>query len=475
MISRFICDRLMNLGFLTNRCEFAEPKRYSGNGELAFAVIGCVVWFSAILIRLSFSSKSWTLTEKLVEATSFVIFAAIPIFFLATHEGAEFARRVLLRSNGLWFQTATCLLLGAYISIVKLLGLDPSRFSWLKQFDRLIFQDYFWLNVVLFLLGAFVVLRLPFVMLALRDRTSHSLKQPTLRSIIKQNRQLLTLLILNFIYISLVNTSLVSTAFKAESSGYFIGFAYFLITALLLSPIVNPSATRMTVFDLLLTGACLLSLFCFSKPFFSFGPFIGLTLFVLVVIYGTRLGREHFGYSFQIRKTDFFYTIKAVLTAALILVPLALLLRFTQPQASTFNLPTIAHSLLFFLSYAVLFGFRVGLFEEILFRSGLMVFIRDQIQVRSPLQRDRKQLVLLSAVICSIIFGLCHIGNDPGAGIALTPFQFKAIYAALATLASMFYALAFGETNRLWASITIHGIVDTIAVLLLGASLVVPF
>jgi membrane protease YdiL (CAAX protease family) len=465
----------MNLGFLTNRCEFAEPKRYSGNGELAFAVIGCVVWFSAILIRLSFSSKSWTLTEKLVEATSFVIFAAIPIFFLATHEGAEFARRVLLRSNGLWFQTATCLLLGAYISIVKLLGLDPSRFSWLKQFDRLIFQDYFWLNVVLFLLGAFVVLRLPFVMLALRDRTSHSLKQPTLRSIIKQNRQLLTLLILNFIYISLVNTSLVSTAFKAESSGYFIGFAYFLITALLLSPIVNPSATRMTVFDLLLTGACLLSLFCFSKPFFSFGPFIGLTLFVLVVIYGTRLGREHFGYSFQIRKTDFFYTIKAVLTAALILVPLALLLRFTQPQASTFNLPTIAHSLLFFLSYAVLFGFRVGLFEEILFRSGLMVFIRDQIQVRSPLQRDRKQLVLLSAVICSIIFGLCHIGNDPGAGIALTPFQFKAIYAALATLASMFYALAFGETNRLWASITIHGIVDTIAVLLLGASLVVPF
>ena len=465
----------MNLGFLTNRCEFAEPKRYSGNDELAFAVIGCVVWFSAIVIRLSFSSKPWTLTEKLVEATSFVIFAAIPIFFLATHEGAEFARRVLLRSNGLWFQTATCLLLGTYISIVKLLGLDPSRFSWLKQFDRLIFQDYFWLNVVLFLLGAFVVLRLPFVMLALRDRTSHSLKQPTLRSIIKQNRQLLILLILNFIYISLVNTSLVSTAFKAESSGYFIGLTYFLITALLLSPIVNPSPTRMTVFDLLLTGACLLSLFCFSKPFFSFGPFIGLTLFVLVVIYGTRLGREHFGYSFQIRKTDFFYTIKAVLTAALILVPLALLLRFTQPQASTFNLPTIAHSLLFFLSYAVLFGFRVGLFEEILFRSGLMVFIRDQIQVRSPLQRDRKQLVLLSAVICSIIFGLCHIGNDPGAGIALTPFQFKAIYAALATLASMFYALAFGETNRLWASITIHGIVDTIAVLLLGASLVVPF
>lgn len=81
MISRLICDRWMNLGFLTNRCEFAEPKRYSGNGELAFAVIGCIVWFSAIVLRLSLSSRHWTLTEKLIEATSFVIFAAVPIFF----------------------------------------------------------------------------------------------------------------------------------------------------------------------------------------------------------------------------------------------------------------------------------------------------------------------------------------------------------------------------------------------------------
>ncbi|MBD2035806.1 CPBP family intramembrane metalloprotease [Leptolyngbya sp. FACHB-321] len=475
MISKLICDQLMNLGFLTNRCEFAVPKRYSGNGELAFAVIGCVLWFSAIVIRLGFSSKPWTLTEKLVEATSFVVFAALPILFLATYEGAELARRVLLRNSGLWFQTATCLLLGVYISVVKLLGLNPARFGWLNQFDRLIIQDSFWLNVILFLLGAFVVLRLPFVMLGLRDRKPHGFKPPTLLSTIKQNSQLTFLLVANFIYFSLVHTSLISTAFKAEYSGYFIGLAYILIAILLVSPLVTPSATRMTVFDLLLTGACLLSLFCFSRPFFSFGPFIGLTLFVLVVIFGTRLGREHFGYSFQIRKADVFYTVKAILAAALILVPLALLLRFTQPQASTFNLPTIAHSVLFFLSYAILFGFRVGLFEEILFRSGLMVFIRDQIQARSPLQRDRKRLVLLSAVIGSIIFGLCHIGNEPGAGIALSPFQYKAIYAALATLASMFYALAFGETNRLWASITIHGIVDTIAVLLLGASLVVPF
>lgn len=313
-------------------------------------------------------------------------------------------------------------------------------------------------------------------MLALRDRKPHSAKQYLLLSTIKQNSQLIFLLLANFIYISLVNTSLVSTAFQTEYSGYFIGLSYILIAALLRSPIVRPSSTQMTAFDLLLAAACLLSLFCFSRPFFSFGPFIGLTLFVLVVIHGTRLGREHFGYSLQIRKTDLFYTAKAVLTAALILVPLALLLKFTHSQSvSAFNLPTIAHAMLFFLSYTVLFSFRVGLFEEILFRSGLMVFIRDQLQARSRQQLDRKQLVLLSAIICSVIFGICHVGNNPGAGIALSPLQYKAIYAVLATLASLFYALAFGETNRLWASITIHGIVDTTAVVLLGASLVVPF
>ena len=466
----------MNLGFLTNRCEFATPKRYSGNGEIAFAVVGCLVWFSAIVIRLGFSSKPWTLAEKLIEAISFVIFAAIPIFFLATHEGAEFTKRVIFKNKGLWFQTLTCLLLGIYISTVKLLGLNPSQFSWLKQLDRLILPDSFWLNAVFFLLGAFVTLRLPFVLLALRDRKPHSLKQPALISTIRQNSQLLLLLSANFIYLSLVNTSLVSTAFKTEYSGYFIGFGYSLIAAFLLSPVVRPSPTRMTVFDLLLAVACLLSLFCFSRPFFSFGPFIGLTLFVIVVIHGSRLGREHFGYSFQSRKTDFFYVAKTILTAALILVPLTLLLKFTHLRSlAAFNLPTIASATLFFLSYAVLFSFRVGLFEEILFRSGLMVFIRDQIQFQARQKFDRKQLVLLSALVCSVIFGICHLGNNPGAGIALSPVAYKAIYAALATLASLFYSLAFGETNRLWASITIHGIVDTTAVVLLGASLVVPF
>ncbi|PSB26254.1 CPBP family intramembrane glutamic endopeptidase [Stenomitos frigidus] len=467
----------MNVGFLTNRCEFAEPKRYDGNGELMVAAIGCVLWFSAIVIRLSLSHKLWTLTERLVEAASFVIFAAIPIFFLATHVGAEFARRVLLKNNGLWFQTLTCLLLGLYIAVVKLLALNPTRFSWLKQFDSLIVSNNFGLNALCFLLGVFVVLRLPFLLLELRGRRIYTKKDQTIATFVKRNGQLLSFLIANLLYISLVNTSLISSTFEAEYSGYFIGLSYVLIAFIMQLPIVRTTPPdRMMVFDLLLAAACLVSLFWFSRPSFSFGPFISLTLFALVLIYGTGLGRAHFGYSFAVRKDDVFYTAKMILLAVVLLVPLALVLKFAPSKAlSTFDWQALGGSILFFLSYAVLFSFRVGIFEEMLFRSGLMVFIRDQMQARSHQPLNRQQVVLWSAIICSVIFGVCHIGNNPGSGIALSPLQYKAIYAALATLASMFYALAFGETNRLWASITIHGIVDTTAVLLLGASLVVPF
>ena len=468
---------LMNVGFLTNRCEFAEPKRSNGKGELMMAAIGCLLWFSAIVVRLGFSHLAWTWTERLVEAFSFVIFAAIPIFFLATPVGAEFARRVLLKNNGLWFQTLTCLLLGLYISVVQGLALNPARFGWLKQFDSLIVRNNFGLNVLCFLAGVFVALRLPFLLLELRDRRIYTKKHQTIATFSRRNGQLILLLTANFIYVSLVNTSLLSTAFKAESSGYFIGLSYVLIAVLMYLPIVRTtSPDRMMVFDLLLAVACLTSLFWFSRPSFSFGPFISLTLFALVVMYGTRLGRAHFGYSFAVRKVDFVYTVKLILLAIVLLVPLAIVLKFAPSKAAaTFDWTTVGSHALFFLSYAILFSFRVGIFEEMLFRSGLMVFIRDQLQARSPQPWERQQLVLVSAIVCSVIFGLCHIGNNPGAGIALSPIQYKAIYAVLATLASMFYALAFGETNRLWASITIHGIVDTTAVLLLGASLVVPF
>ena len=235
------------------------------------AVVGCVLWFSAIVIRLSFSHQTWTLTERLVEATSFVVFAAIPIFFLATAIGAEVVKHILLRNNGLWFQLLTCLLLGLYISFIKLLALNPARFSSLKTLDNLIIQQAFWANVVIFLMGAFVVLRIPFLLLELRNRRVYTRKYQSPPLITRHSLQLILLLSLHFIYTSLVNTSLIAPTFKSEQSGYWIGLGYFAIVALMHLPIVRTTPPdRLMVFDLLLAVACLISLFVFSKPSFSF-------------------------------------------------------------------------------------------------------------------------------------------------------------------------------------------------------------
>ncbi|HEY9906668.1 MAG TPA: CPBP family intramembrane glutamic endopeptidase [Thermosynechococcaceae cyanobacterium] len=184
--------------------------------------------------------------------------------------------------------------------------------------------------------------------------------------------------------------------------------------------------------------------------------------------------REHFGYSFQVRSRDIFYTIGAIVFAFLVLVPVALILKFGY-SVGTVTPKTFLDQVTFFLSYIVLFSFRVGIFEEVLFRSGLMTLIRDQLQQFSHDRLSGRALVLASALICSVIFGLCHVGNDPAPGSALSPLTYKFIYAGLATIASMFYALAFGETNRLAGAIVIHGVVDTTAVVVLGAALTVPF
>ena len=89
-------------------------------------------------------------------------------------------------------------------------------------------------------------------------------------------------------------------------------------------------------------------------------------------------------------------------------------------------------------------------------------------------ERSPQIILLLSVLGCSALFGLSHIGNAAGTN-PLTLWQYRGLYIVLATSASMFYALAFAKTNRLAVPILVHGVVDTVAVVLLGGSLAVPF
>jgi membrane protease YdiL (CAAX protease family) len=424
---------------------------YGGKDESAIALLSTCLWFIAIVLRLS-AFPDWTFAEILFEAGSFAIFAAIPIFFLATPNGEQFAHRVLLPNHGLTVQSILCLALAIYIGIGHSLGINPKHFPWLEQLEQLFISGQFWLNTLLFLSGVFIAARIPFVVLDTRQTPF----------LLKEHRELCLLLVLNLLYLTLHNTG-------NPLEGFWIGIVYGLVCLGMNWPgWKKPQGhNHLIPFDLFLMILCTGIIYVASTPSLSFGVFIAVDLFILVLIYGIGLGRAHFGYSFQIRPRDWRVLGGMIEIATLVLIPLALISGFVKPEHA------IQLSWGNVLSYFALFTLRVGIFEEIFFRSGLMVFIRDQLQQNSTL--SSRKITILSAIGCSILFGLAHIGNEASANTALAPWQYKGLYILLATTASLFYSATFAQTNRLAPSILIHGFVDTTAVLLLGGFLAIPF
>jgi membrane protease YdiL (CAAX protease family) len=447
----------MKLGQYWHQYEFLQPKPYGGLGEGCIALLAMVIWFTAILLRHRLpEAVHWLLSESLTEAFSFVVFAAFPIFGLATPQGEQFAKQVLLPKQGFGFQSLLCAALAILIVSAKALNISPRHFDWITQFNTLIITGQFWLNVALFLGGVFVALRIPFLVQALRQQPQSPLRW-----------QLYGLLLLNTLYLSLHHTT-------NSWESFVISGVYGLVCLGLIWPfqtITMSPPRRLVPSDFGLMVLCVATLYWFSIPSFSFGGFIGVDLFILVMVYGSGLGRSHFGYSFAMRPKDWPALGVIVVAAIALLVPTAILSGFVQPTQVQNQFSPLRLAV-----YFALFTFRVGIFEEIFFRSGLMVLFRDCFSHRaeSGAKRSPQTILFLSALSCSVLFGLSHIGNASGTN-PLTLWQYRGLYIALATSASIFYALAFAKTNRLAAPILVHGVVDTVAVVLLGGSLTVPF
>jgi membrane protease YdiL (CAAX protease family) len=437
---------------MTKQWEFLQPYPYSEWWEVFVALLAPLIWFIAILVRHHLpGSGDWTLSESLIEAFSFVGFAAVPIFGLTTPKGDRLATHLLLPNQGLRFQITLCAALAVFISVGKGLNLSDRHFDWIEQFNTLIIPGQFWPNAALFLGGVFVALRIPFVVQSLRQHP-----QPRLRW------QLYGLLLLNILYLSLHYTG-------NPWEGFMVSVVYGLICVGLTWPhrrAVNASPRkRLVPSDFGLMVLCVAILYWFSIPSFSFGVFVGVDLFILVMIYGSGLGREHFGYSFASQRRDWSVLGILILAVFILLVPIAVTSGFVQPALVQSQFSSLKLAV-----YFVLFTFRVAIFEEVFFRSGAMVLLRDCLGGRLSSQAT----LWTSALGCSLLFGLSHIGNAPGAN-TLSLWHYRGIYMALATLASMLYSIAFAKTNRLAIPILIHGFVDTVAVVLLGGSLTVPF
>ena len=478
------------LSALLPRCEFLQPQPNRSQGEVAIAVLGCVVWFGAILLRLSLGETGdWRPVEAIVEASSFVYFAALPIFFLATVPGARLVKTRLLPHHGLGVQVWLCGGLATLIGLAPWLRLNPDHFPWIRQLNDLIWPQRYGLNALIFIAGVAVAARIPFVMLTLRDRATVDQRQRRSRPTwewTKRHRQLLILLGLNTLYLWAVHTSLIAEhPGRSTSEGFLTSSLYLLVCVGMNAPgwqkprpsppeplnAGAPNGQRLYPFDFFVILLCVAIIYWLSVPSFNFGVFVAADLFIVALVYGTGLGSSHFGYSFAPRRQDVVTTLKMVGLAVVVLVPLAIALGFVRPELArgTLSVPRL-------VSYFALFTLRVGVFEELFFRSGLMVFLRDQLRTTA---RDRHWSPQYYSLICalgaSIVFGLVHIGNEPSPGSLLSTATYRLVYIVLATLASGFYSFTFGETNRLLGPILVHGFVDTTAVLLLGGFLAVPF
>ncbi|MFN4195435.1 MAG: lysostaphin resistance A-like protein [Thermosynechococcus sp.] len=430
---------------------FLRLPRFSARREQQMAIAACGLWFLAQFLYLHYlAANPWPWLESLVEAAAVVIIGGFPVLWWARgqRDVAKMAQR---------WQARLLLSLGLYIAIGLALP-AATHFRWHQILTNLIFADQPALNLLVFLAGVWAMVRVPFL---LRQQTTP------------------TAVLWGWIggaalYLLLSHSGLISPAFpKDYTEGFIITPIYLLLCAWgdwqrRHPPRVTP--TGLGLHDIPLIAVSLFSLYWFSTPYFRFGPFVALQLFILVIIFGTGLGRSHFGYSFEPRWRDARLLGGVFLAALLTLVPLGSLLGFL-PLAQ-FNLTP---SPLEVFVYVTLFAMRVGIFEEVLFRSGLMIFLRDLLQQAGG-DRQRPVVIAWGAIlICSLLFGILHVGNEPNANIQLPLMAYRAVYIVMATLASLFYCLTFACTQRLWAGVLLHGLVDAIAVVFFGAALVVPF
>ena len=96
----------------------------------------------------------------------------------------------------------------------------------------------------------------------------------------------------------------------------------------------------------------------------------------------------------------------------------------------------------------------VGLFEEIAFRA----VINDAIICRF---REKKYVFVLSAVVCSLVFGVVHvIGADLSTPLAWAQVAGKTVSAGLFGLVLI---ILYWKTRNIWACGVVHGVFDFLA------------
>jgi len=175
-------------------------------------------------------------------------------------------------------------------------------------------------------------------------------------------------------------------------------------------------------------------LWCFTTP-----------VAVLVMVYGTGLGREYFGYSFVPRSGKEAFFVLALLISGLLLFLLTNViigeavytgLLWRTPWQNLYD-ATFVYLLI------------VGISEEVIFRCGLLTLVATLFAKKSTPGWCSQKPRLSAVLFISLLFGLVHLPRG-------------LLFAFLALLASLLYGLAFVAGKTLFGPVLLHGLLNVL-------------
>ena len=178
-------------------------------------------------------------------------------------------------------------------------------------------------------------------------------------------------------------------------------------------------------------------LWCFTTP-----------VAVTVMVYGTGLGREYFGYSLVPR------SLREALGVILLLVCGLLLFLLTTLWAGTITYTGGLWHSSWLTLYDSLFMMVlvVGISEEVIFRCGVLTLIAALWAKKSSLSRWGRHPRLSAVLVTSALFALSHLFR--GATLFFLSF-----------LASLLYGLAFAAGKSLFGPVLLHGLLNVLVLM----------
>ncbi len=167
-----------------------------------------------------------------------------------------------------------------------------------------------------------------------------------------------------------------------------------------------------------------------------------LPIAVILVVNSTGFGRAHFNYSYVPKKGEEIPELaNMVLLAIITFIPLAALVKFIELGAFWQNTGTSALTI---VKYMGIWIYLTGTGEEIMFRVGLLILLRDYFSQKARhLKKDekfgfvKKRPTLTALIVAAIIFGLAHFPKGWN-------------YAFLAIVAGVLYGVPFCKNKNLY-------------------------